>query len=234
MAGGMRSIGQVLEVVRPEFSDISISKIRYLESEGLLSPERDQPSGYRRYSSADIERLRYILRAQRDQYLPLRVIKDNLERLDQGLPEEGIAPEPVVAPVVVQEPPEPPAPAAVTEGGLPRNIRLSRRQLLEKSGLPEAALIELERHKIITMRRGSGFYGRDALTIAIAARRLAAFGIDTRHLRLIYTSAMQEAGLVDQAVAPYRQRTAHAAVTAEVLKLVLHAHAAMMQSSVNR
>lgn len=233
MAGGMRSIGQVLEVVRPEFADISISKIRYLESEGLISPERDQPSGYRRYSAVDIERLRYILRAQRDHYLPLKVIKENLDRLDQGLEPES--PPSETPPAPVQPPAEVPSVPAPKTDTPQRNLRISRRQLLEMSGLPEASLIDLERHKIIVMRRGSGFYGREALTIAIAAHRLNAFGIDTRHLRLIQQSAQQEAGLIDQAVAPYaRQRSSHPGVAAEVLKLVMHAHAAMLQISVNR
>ena len=232
MAAGMRSIGQVLEVVRPEFPDISISKIRYLESEGLLAPERDQPSGYRRYALGDIERLRYILRAQRDAYLPLRVIKENLERIDQGLEPEAPAadPPPVVAPAIpVQTVP------ASDPGAKPRPMRLSRRQLLEMSGLPESSLIELERHKVIVMRRGTGHYGRDALTIAIAARRLAAYGVDTRHLRLIHQAAQQEAGLVEQALTPYqRQRAAAPEVAADIVRLVTHAHAAMLQGLVHR
>ena len=79
-----RSIGQVLPLLKNEFPDISISKIRFLESEGLVSPER-APSGYRRYAEADIDRLRYILRMQRDHYLPLKVIRQNLEMMDRGI-----------------------------------------------------------------------------------------------------------------------------------------------------
>ena len=79
----LRSIGQVLTILKAEFPDITISKIRFLEGEGLLAPER-APSGYRRYAQADIERLRYILTMQRDHYLPLKVIKDHLDMMDRG------------------------------------------------------------------------------------------------------------------------------------------------------
>ena len=78
------SIGEVLGKLRGEFPDVTISKIRFLESEGLIEPQRT-PSGYRKFTSVDLERLRYVLLAQRDQYLPLKVIKDNLDALDRGL-----------------------------------------------------------------------------------------------------------------------------------------------------
>ena len=78
------SIGEVLGALRPEFPDVTISKLRFLESEGLVEPART-PSGYRKFSHADVERLRYVLEAQRDHYLPLRVIKEHLDALDRGL-----------------------------------------------------------------------------------------------------------------------------------------------------
>ena len=77
------SIGEVLTKLRGDFADITISKIRFLESEGLIDPQRT-PSGYRKFTGTDLERLRYVLLAQRDQYLPLRVIKENLDALDRG------------------------------------------------------------------------------------------------------------------------------------------------------
>src|SRR5688572_4586107 len=79
------TIGEVLAVLRDDFPDVTISKIRYLESEDLVHPQRT-PSGYRKFSRADVSRLRYVLAAQRDQYLPLRVIKEHLEALDRGEP----------------------------------------------------------------------------------------------------------------------------------------------------
>ncbi len=78
------TIGEVLNALRGEFSDISISKIRFLEAEGLIEPGRSE-SGYRKFSSDDIERLRYVLRSQRDHYLPLKVIKEHLQAMDRGL-----------------------------------------------------------------------------------------------------------------------------------------------------
>ena len=78
------SIGEVLGALRPEFPDVTISKLRFLESEGLVEPART-PSGYRKFSHADLERLRYVLEAQRDHYLPLRVIKEHLDAMDRGL-----------------------------------------------------------------------------------------------------------------------------------------------------
>src|SRR3954469_10053006 len=105
----VRSIGQVLASLKSEFPDISISKIRFLESAGLLSPER-APSGYRRYRDPDVERLRYILRVQKSHYLPLKVIREHLEQMDRGLEPprlELLRPQQPVA-----EPTVPPPPAA--------------------------------------------------------------------------------------------------------------------------
>src|SRR6476619_3828123 len=79
----VRSIGQVLAALKGDFPDISISKIRFLETEGLVTPER-APSGYRRYVESDIERLRYVLTVQRDHYLPLKVIREHLTMIDRG------------------------------------------------------------------------------------------------------------------------------------------------------
>ena len=99
------TIGEVLAVLRDDFPDVTISKIRYLESEDLVHPQRT-PSGYRKFSRADVSRLRYVLAAQRDQYLPLRVIKEHLEALDRGEPLPAAAgPAPV---------PPPPPPTATT------------------------------------------------------------------------------------------------------------------------
>ena len=84
----LRSIGQVLASLKTEFADVSISKIRFLETEGLLAPQR-APSGYRRYSADDVERLRYILSVQRDHYLPLKVIREHLELVEEQLLRHG-------------------------------------------------------------------------------------------------------------------------------------------------
>jgi len=220
---GLRSIGQVMTLLKPEYPDLSVSKIRYLEQEGLLTPER-APSGYRRYADSDIERLRYILESQQRHYLPLKVIRENLDRLDHGAPPvqhvEADAPEtPVPVPASTPVPPK-------------RAIRVTRRELLRLSGLSEATLRDLERQELIAPRRGTAYYGRDALTIAVIARKLAEFGMDARHLRIVKQAAEREVGLVEQAIAPHLRRNPSAReVPAEVMQLVLHAHAAIMRSN---
>ena len=234
----VRSIGQVLTVMKSDFPDISISKIRFLESEGLLSPER-AASGYRRYSPADVERLRYILSVQKNQYLPLKVIREHLDMMDRGLePPTSDPSRPTV--------PESPPPAAVANNAAiqPRpnrttapkpKLRLSRKDLLEHSGLTEPALVELEKQNIVSTRRGTTHYGREALTLAIAARKLAQFGLDARHLRAFKIAADREVGVVEAAIAPYlRRRQGNPEAVAEVLHLVISAHAALIRSAMDR
>jgi DNA-binding transcriptional MerR regulator len=231
MASPLQSIGQVLKALQEEFPDISISKIRFLEAEGLISPER-APSGYRRYSRGDIERLGYVLRAQKNHYLPLKVIREHLALIDQGAEPPSMEP-PHPAPLPVTESPHP----TVVDGAAARRaIRLSRRELLDVSGLPEATLVELERQLVIRPRRGTAFYGREALTIAVVARKLTSYGIDARHLRAIKMAAEREVGLVEQAVAASssRRQPVSRERTSEVMQLVMHAHAALMQSVLDR
>jgi DNA-binding transcriptional MerR regulator len=230
-----RSIGQVLAALKGDFPDISISKIRFLESEGLITPER-AASGYRRYSQADLDRLRYVLSVQRDHYLPLRVIKQHLELVDRGEPAPDV---PTLArgqnadgsaagsdPRSVPTPPLAPPRAPV---------RMTRADLLEASGLTDAALTELERTQIVQPRRGTVHYGRDALTLAVAARRMAEYGIDGRHLRAFKMSADREVGLVEQAIAPHIRRAGgNRDVQGEVTQLVISFHAALVRTAMER
>jgi len=225
----LRSIGQVLATLRTEFPQVSISKIRFLESEGLLSPHR-APSGYRRYSAEDERRLRYILAVQRDHYLPLKVIGEHLEMMDRGLQPpamDSLTPTAAPRPGEARPPaPQPPAPAPV---------RLSRAELLETSGLSEAVLVDLERFGIVLPQRGSGFYSREALTVARAAKRLAEFGLDARHLRAIKMSADREVGLVEQAIAPYVRRSGgNREVATDVINLVVGVHVALVRTAIER
>lgn len=225
-AAAKRSIGQVLPLLKSEFPDISISKIRFLESEGLVAPER-APSGYRRYSEADVDRLRYILRMQRDHYLPLKVIRENLALMDRGI-EPTTAEAPVPAPAAPAQPATTPEPVAHGRNN-DRPMKLTRRELLQVSGLSEATLIELERQQMVVPRRGSIYYGREALTMCVVARKLQTYGMDTRHLRAIKQAAEREAWLVEQAARPHLVRSSNPAQTMhEVSQLVVHAHAAMM------
>ena len=226
-----RSIGQVMAILRTEFPDISISKIRFLETEGLITPQR-APSGYRRYTEGDLDRLRYVLAVQRDHYLPLKVIKEHLEQLDRGQAPLSVGSQSMPtggAPAGVGRIANPPAAAAK------QPVRLTRQELLEASGLTENALIELERTQIVATRRGTAHYGRDALTLAIAARRLAEYGIDGRHLRVFKLSADREVGLVEQVIAPYVRRTgANRDVPSDVTQLVISFHAALVRTAMER
>ena len=230
-----RSIGQVLKILVDEFPDISISKIRFLESEGLLAPER-APSGYRRYSDRDISRLRYILDVQKNHYLPLKVIREHLDMMDSGQEPPAIEPpaaEPVSSPVSAAKPPVA-RPGAPTPPPARRPIHLSRRELLRLSGLTDASLSELERHSLVVPRRGTAFYGRDALTVAVVARKLAAYGMDARHLRAVKQAAEREVGLIEVAVTTNTRRGNAARQAAqEVMQLVLHAHAAIVRQSIS-
>ena len=198
---GLMGIGDVLAVLRPDFPDVTISKIRFLESEGLVQPERTS-SGYRKFGHADVERLRYVLACQRDQYLPLKVIRDHLEAIDRGLePSEGI------------EGPRVPR-ALVSTDGMPSSdsfrpaaseVRLSRGEILEASGLDDALLTQLEGFGLI-IKRGQHYDG-EALTVASTVAEMSAFGIEPRHLRTFKVAADREVGLVEQVVTPLlRQR----------------------------
>lgn len=218
MAIGLRSIGAVMALLKPEYPDVTISKIRFLEDQGLISPER-APSGYRRYAESDIERLRYVLDAQKNHYLPLKVIREHLDRMDRGEEIPGQAK-------------SDPEPETATRPAPPRRaIRMTRRDLLRASGLSEPALSELERAGLIAPRRGTVYYGRDQLTIAVISRKLAAYGMDARHLRVVKQAAEREVGLVEQAITPYLRRNPSASrqLPGEVMQLVLHAHAAIMR-----
>ena len=223
----LRSIGDVLPILQTEFPDLSISKIRFLEGEGLVSPQRAS-SGYRLYSQADVDRLRYILRMQRDYYMPLKKIRERLDLMDRGLevPPPGSPPDlPLVAT---------PAPAKAAENPVEINdetnkpLKLTRRELIRVSGLSEAALIELERQQMVMPRRGTMYYGREALMICVVARKMQAYGMDIRHLRAIKQSAEREAGMVEQAIMPLRRHSQAAENLQEVTQLVLQAHAALM------
>ncbi|PIE21495.1 MAG: hypothetical protein CSA64_01660 [Arachnia propionica] len=222
-----RTIGQVLELVREEFPDLSVSKLRYLESEGLITPDRDQPSGYRRFNQADIDRLLFVLRAQRDRYLPLKVIREELDAMDRG----------DAVPARTKPSPEPSQPAAKSSSRGPRTQKppLNRRQILAETELSEGAFIELERLQLVSYRPGTHLYGQEMVAIARAAKRLGDLGIDLRQLRVIQQAAVAEAALAQQVLGPYQRRgTRPAALTADIYRLVLQAHIAYLHSQMTK
>lgn len=227
MAPGARTIGRVLEMIRGEFPDISVSKLRYLEAEGLIAPDRQQPSGYRRFSEQDVERLLYVLRAQRDRYLPLKVIREELEAIDRGEDPASLA-EPPESPPADSEP----RPTRSRQSGSAK--LLTRRQLLQESELGEASLIHLERLRVLTPRPGTQLYGREAVAIAVAAKRLSHYGMDLRQLKVLQQAAAAEAALVEQVLEPFHRRSgAPSDIVADVYRVVLQAHAALLHGQIN-
>jgi DNA-binding transcriptional MerR regulator len=205
-------IGEVLVELRAEFPDVSVSKIRFLESEGLIAPARS-PSGYRRFGPADVDQLRFILTAQRDEYLPLRVIKERLDRqaaVDAGRAEAGRA-------------------------EADRAEMVSRRELLESAGIDEQQLAELEAHGLV--RRVGRLYSQDALDVASTVARLASYGVQARHLRTVRTAAERDVSLIEQVVAPtLRQHSPRARDDAgrtarQIATLLLQLHRAMIEAA---
>ena len=229
------SIGQALAQLRSEFPDADIkeSKIRFLESEGLVEPDRT-PSGYRKYSDADMERLRYILRAQREQYLPLRVIKEHLDAIDRGLEPPGGSLAPTVPAVALATDGTPGSEAYRTTAS---QVRVSRRELMKTAGIEEDQLRELESFGLVRPRSGSAYYDAEAVVIAKTAGELAGFGIEPRHLRAWRTAAEREVGLVAQVVAPIRRSREAGAegraeeATSEIAALSVRLHAALVKAA---
>jgi DNA-binding transcriptional MerR regulator len=211
-ADGLLSIGEVLHLLRTDFPDVSISKIRYLEAEGLVEPART-PSGYRKFTRADAERLRYVLRMQRDHYLPLKVIRDHLEAIDRGLqPAPLDAGDTAPRALVVAED----SPSAEDFGADAQELRLSRRELLEQGGISNEVLRELESFGLIATVAGSSYYDATALQVAQIAAEMAQFGYGPRHLRPFRLAADRELALVEQVVKPMsRGRQEGAAERAE-------------------
>ncbi len=202
------SIGSVLGQLRADFPDITISKIRFLESEGLVQPERTT-AGYRQFSAADVERLRYVLTAQRDHYLPLRVIKEQLDAAT-----------------------DPVGPEALDSAG---TVRMTQEELLAAAGIGAAALTELEEFGLV--RPGpAGFYDSDAVLVARTARAMTEFGLEPRHLRAFRASADREVGLLAQIVTPMtRQRDPDARARAdevvrELAMLSVRLHALLVKT----
>ena len=224
------SIGEVLSKLRPEFSDVTISKIRFLETEGLIDPART-PSGYRKFTQADLERLRYVLSAQRDQYLPLRVIKENLDALDRGL--EPAANGGAVVPRVASINGELAPMSFIGD----KTLKLSRSELISAAGITEKQLEECEGYGLISIK--GRYYDGDALAIAKVVSDLSAFGIEVRHLRSYKTSADREVGLIEQISAPLaKQKGAEASARAqevekELAALSVKLHASLISAALN-
>jgi DNA-binding transcriptional MerR regulator len=176
-SGRRLTIGAVCAALRIEHPDISISKIRYLEEQGLLHPQRTR-GGYRLFAQEDVERLRTILRLQRDEFLPLRVIRDELEKAAEGARQR-----PRRRPVAT---------------GAARGPRFG--ELISAAGVNEEFVRSLEEFGLIAAEAGR--FRPEDVQIVAAAARLQRYGFDARHLRAIHSAIQREAGLVEQVLAP--------------------------------
>ena len=223
---GLMSIGAVLNVLREEFPEVTISKIRFLEAEGLIEPQRT-PSGYRKFSPGDVERLGHVLRMQRDHYLPLKVIREHLEALERG--------EAPRLPVLGRQR-DGEATGQEFPAEAPTGARIGRGGLLAAAGVDERVLAEWESYGLLAPV-GDGVYDAEAVTLAGLITELGRFGIEPRHLRAMKAAADREAGLVDQVVAPLKrhrnpQTRVHAEARAkELAGLTVKLHAALVQAA---
>lgn len=232
-SGATLTIGDVLAHLKGDFPDLTISKIRFLEQEGLVQPDRT-PSGYRKFATADVSRLKYVLTQQRDHYLPLRVIKDQLAAIDRGLMPPGAAGSNSRVPHMSIAAVEGNAPGAEYFRPAPAALRLSREELLNAAGLRVDQLAELEQFGLIRPLPG-GHYDDDALVVGKIVAELARFGLEGRHLRAFRSAAEREVGLFSQVVGPMsRQRSSESKVRAEetvreLAALSVRLHAALVQ-----
>jgi DNA-binding transcriptional MerR regulator len=210
MAGtrNYQSIGEVLVSVKTEFPDITISKIRFLEAEGLIEPERT-PSGYRKFYSDDVERLKSILRMQRDEYLPLKVIKERLLHQDEGVDEPGVSSDGEAAKEDVSPIDE------IAEA--PTGLQMSLEEMSTATGIDRDRIKELEAFGIISSHgpEGARYYDGDDFIILSIVKDFFRYGIEARHLTMYKHFADRESSFFDQIVAPtLRQKNPDARRTA--------------------
>lgn len=174
-------IGQVLARLQPEFPELTPSKLRFLEEQGLVTPART-PSGYRKFAPGDVERIGFVLSMQRDHYLPLKVIRAHLDAVDAG--ETPALPGAAPAPQVTSPP------------------RFRRDELARAAGATPALLDEAVSAGLLP---AAEHYGEEALEVMQALAMLRAVGIEPRHLRGVRFAAERDAALIDRAIAPARR-----------------------------
>ena len=237
------SIGAVLDLLRPDFPDVTISKIRFLEAEGLVTPQR-AASGYRRFTAYDCARLRFILTAQRDHYLPLKVIRAELDAQPDGeLPAVGSS---YGVPRLVSVG----GSADVGDGAgfvsgdrsdaaavAPTRIRLSREDLLARSGVDDDLLSALLKAGVITTGPG-GFFDEHTVVILQCARALSEYGVEPRHLRAFRSAADRQSDLIAQIAGPLVKTDKAGArdraddLAREVAALAITLHTSLIKSAV--
>jgi DNA-binding transcriptional MerR regulator len=190
------SIGEVLEAVKEDFPDISISKIRFLEAEGLIAPERT-PSGYRKFYEPDVRRLRYILSLQRDQFMPLKVIRERLDAVDSN---GGALP--------VLDARSDAGAGDTTHSAVETDlsaVQLSAAELAEAAGLTREEMKGLEDFGLLHGDE-SRPYDENDLVVAKAAKKFFSYGVEPRHLRMYRQFAEREASFFEQIVSPVARK----------------------------
>ena len=245
------TIGKVLAELGDDVPDISASKVRYLEAEGLITPQRTT-SGYRTFSPSDVQRLRYILSAQRDRFWPLKVIGEALDALDRGLTDPAHGPDARDGTDRGDSAPSGAERAAASRPGRPRppaprpdpevpsaasllerhTISLTGPEVREATGLDKETFLALEAFGLL---RGdaSGHFGEDALAVAAAAHTLAAHGLEARHLRPFRTAADREIGLAEQVLATRHGQGTRDERAAEIVSACLALHVALVRSGLS-
>ncbi len=230
-------IGRVVDVLAAEFSGVSVSKIRFLEAQGLVTPERSE-SGTRLFLPEDVNRLRFILTAQRDKFWPLRVIREHLDQLDRS----GGSPAPQASLVAGMPSDAPPAAAAGPEHVRPirrRSARVSPADLRESTGLDTATYNALKSFGLLRVD-AAGRHSLEDIEVARQAAALSAYGVEARHLRLFRVAADREIGLAEQILEPIRRRRARGAagadpdeVQADIVARSLALHTALVRAGLS-
>lgn len=221
------SIGVVIKCLSEEFPDVTVSKIRFLESEGLISPERTQ-SGYRRFTEADVERLRYILITQRDNYLPLKVIREQLEAMDSGKVTAVTAGQNAADPLIAPEQFAAPAATRLTDEDVAKQADCT----------PEVVAQCIDAGLIVP--DASGLFTVDDVRVVSTAVSLTEFGLDARHLKRISQSASRQADLISQVTDPVAKSGRAAAkqeageISQQMTALVVSLHAALVKNELRR
>ena len=225
----LMSIGDALQILKTEFEDVTISKLRYLETEGLVEPQRTN-SGYRKYSHADVQRLRFVLAQQRDQYLPLRVIKEQLDALDRGLEPSTEAGSAKAPRALVSVDSLPQASAFRSTSAL----KLTSSELLEAANATVELLAACQQYALISQEKD--VFSADDVAVLTTVVALSGYGIEPRHLRAFKMAADREVGLVEQVVAPIsKQKDPELAqqaqdVARDIAALSVSLHVALVRS----
>jgi DNA-binding transcriptional MerR regulator len=235
------SIGEVLSLLRVDFPDVTISKIRFLEGQGLVSPERTS-SGYRKFHDADVEQLRFVLRHQREHFLPLKVIRERMEEaglapaaptkpagarrrsvselvaaLQETPPTKAAAPTSTAVRAAAPSSPTAPDPVDDPVPGRPSTPIVTVEEVATAAGLEVASIEALVEHGLLTKVRQGGVVGfdEDGVAIAKAAAGFLAMGIEPRHLKVLQHGVLREMDMIETRVRPLlQQRTPEARVSA--------------------